>query len=216
MQKIFAAVVALALTSGAAAAADAYPKQGSTKDAPTAKGFDEATAYNWSGVYVSGGIGGGASTLGVDNGQGGISLNGIKGDIRAGVDVARNGLLGGVFAQYGISDESLDVGGGLTLDQEDEWMIGARAGLTSGPTLFYVLGTYGQKTYSAGSYFDETFDAWGLGGGIEHQVAKNFSLSLEYVHDWVDVSKYSDDLKATDDTVKLRATYRINSATFGW
>jgi opacity protein-like surface antigen len=62
MQKIFAAVVALALTSGAAAAADAYPKQGSTKDAPTAASVSAEDYRSWGGLYI--GIGGGGS-LGV-------------------------------------------------------------------------------------------------------------------------------------------------------
>jgi len=216
MKRTILAALGLALASSAAYAADGYDRKGGASQPAARVAVEEsAPAVNWSGVYVSGGVGGGSTTLGADNGQGGIALNGIKGDIRVGIDVARGGLLGGIFAQYGISDESLDFGGGGTVDQEDEWAIGARLGFTSGPTLFYGVGTYGQKSYSAGA-FDETFDAWGLGGGVEHQVAKNISLSLEYVHDWVDITKYTDDAKLQDDTVKLRATYRINSATFGW
>jgi opacity protein-like surface antigen len=217
MKKTILAALGLALVSSAASvavAADGYDRKGGAganiKEVRVAESGSET---NWSGLYVSGGVGGGVTTLGADNGQGGISMDGIKGDIRVGVDVARNGLLGGIFAQYGISDESLDFGGGGTVDQEDEWAVGARIGVTSGATLFYALGTYGQKSYSAGA-FDETFDAWGLGLGIDHQVAKNFSLGLEYTHDWVDVSEYSDDAKVTDNAIKLRATYRLNGATF--
>lgn len=214
MKTIFTAMTALALFSGAAVAADAYPK-GSTKDAQAA--FDGVPTYNWSGVYVSGGVGYGVGTLNDEDSQGGISASGFQGSGRLGVDLARGHFLFGVFGEYGLSGQALEVASGTftVVEKESEWNIGGRLGLIDGPTLFYVLGTYGQKHYAT-STGDDDLDAWGLGLGIEHQVAKNFSLGLEIKRDWVDVTKYSDDASVVDNAVLARATYRINSSTFGF
>lgn len=177
---------------------------------------------NWSGLYVGAGVGFGHSVVGTEDDQGGIDIDGVVGGVRVGVDLARGSFLVGVLADYNVSNASLDLGGVTLLEQDEDWTIGGRLGFIHGNTLFYTLGGYTEVTYSSPIFggADATLSGWKAGGGIEHMIAPNFSISLEATRTWLDLDDVAtgleDVLDATDDRVMLRAAYKINGTTFGF
>src|SRR5688572_21979167 len=109
MNRIATALLGATLLSAAPAnAADVYG--GSTKDGPDVTGYPSGV-YNWSGFYVGAQAGGSFSIIGDEDGQGGISADGIFGGGRVGYDIARGRFLFGVFADYNWSGAELEIGG---------------------------------------------------------------------------------------------------------
>jgi outer membrane immunogenic protein len=215
MKKIWLAASIVALTSSGAIAADVFEK-GSTKDGDLAG----VRVQNWSGVYVGAQFGAGHTVIGAEEGQGGISLDGPLGGIRAGIDIARGSFLIGAYGEYNWSDEAIEIGGLTLLQQDHDWAAMARLGIIHGNTLFYGAGGYTVVSYSSGPSSVDV-DGWKAAVGIEHALAPNLTLGLEASRSWLDADDFlgsgaEDYVDITDDRVLARLTYKINGYTFGF
>jgi outer membrane immunogenic protein len=211
-----AALTAFFLASTSAFATDL---KGSSKDGYNA--FADVKTYNWTGVYLGAQLGYGHTVFGDEDGQGGLDLNGLIGGIRGGIDVQRGAAVFGLFGEYNWSDQALEVGGLTALEQTDDWSVNARLGVAHGPTLFYAAGGYGQYGFESPIFggASETLDGWNARLGIEHQVSQNFTIGLEAMRIWLDLSEIAPDLEdvisSTDDRLLVRGTWRVNSSIPG-
>jgi opacity protein-like surface antigen len=215
MKKIGLAALAAALMSSGAYAADVYGK-GSTKD--NEEFFSAPTLVNWTGFYVGAQVGGSFAIIGDEEGQGGISIDGIIGGGRVGFDVARGRFLFGAFGEYNFSGAALELGGATLLEKNHEWTAGARAGVIVAPrTLVYALGGFTQAEFGSPLSGDTvTFDGWTAGGGIEFIAAGNLSLGLEASHTWYDeAEEFGEGISLDDTRIMAVARYKLNSSVFG-
>jgi outer membrane immunogenic protein len=186
------ATAALAGTASLASAADLSVRRSITR---TPEIITAAPAWTWTGFYggvnvgyawssgsdpnftsnMSGVIGGGQ--LGY-NWQTGMFVLGIEGDFQ-GSDQHRSdtGVLGGLT---------------YTVDRRIPWFatLRGRAGITTGPMLFYFTGGGAWLNYQLtsttagfGSVSDNaTTTAWTIGGGAEWMFAPRWSAKLEYLY----------------------------------
>jgi outer membrane immunogenic protein len=213
------AIVVSALTASllASAPVSATDLKGSAKDSPAS----DVRAQNWSGIYLGAGCGIGSTTVSAEDSRGGISLDGERCGGRVGVDIQRGSIVAGAYADYNWSNQALEIGPAVLLEQDDDWDIMGRLGYAHGNTLLYIAGGYGEYGFNvplAGN-FDFDLPAWKAALGVEHAIAKNWTLSLEYVHSWIDpddlmdgASKYID---VNANEVWLRSNYKFNSDSFG-
>lgn len=155
----------------------------------------------------------------------GLNSHGFIGGGRIGYDRAFGRYLIGVFGGYDFSNmetmASIDGLGTLKLEKENEWTVGARAGVIVAPrTLVYGLAGYTQTEYKfsgAGGGFSQDFDGITAGGGIEFALSDKVFMGLEYTHTFygketlIDVSDELGSLKVTDklDEDKIMATLKI-------
>lgn len=227
MKTSVCAALALALLgSTAALAADPYDKRGGGLKEPA--GVTVVTdKINWSGIYVGAQVGHGTSTLSADGDQGGLSLDGLFGGGRVGLDVQKGPLVFGIFGEYNFSDEAIELGGARVLEKTDDWSANARVGYAHGATLFYLGGGYGQANFDYnfgyGDSGSETVDSWNARAGIEHKLTNEFTLGLEGRHDWYDLSSIDGAPSDIDDEIDARrwsivavGRFTINSTTFGF
>jgi outer membrane immunogenic protein len=211
-----AAGVALsALMATGAVAADVYTGDKSLKDDAN---YANVQVVNWTGFYIGGQVGYGHAVhdLGVVehwvedkagdseevariNGFGGA---GALGGGRLGFDYAMGRFLVGVFCEYNWSGIKTDFelsnapfssgygDGSYSLEKDNEWSVGARAGVLVAPrTLAYVLAAYTQSDYSlngltaddrdSGWKSDITMDGVTIGAGVEYALAGNVFVGLE-------------------------------------
>jgi outer membrane immunogenic protein len=195
--KYIAVFLAALFAAGTAYAADL---PGSTKD--ELGRIDQVQTVNWTGAYVGGQVGwtNAGHTVSLDGPGGtlveldGIASSGLIGGGRVGIDFARGRFLVGAFADYNFSDAStdLEIGGTnlLSVEKEDEWTAGIRAGMIVAPrTLVYGLVGYTQTTYSfnvPGGGIDVDYDGVTAGAGVEFAVANGVFLGLEGSHTFYD------------------------------
>ena len=160
MQKIFAAVVALALTSGAAAAADAYDKKGaSVKDVK----IETTAEKSWTGIWL-GAFGGYTMTnteLSLDHfsdygdkheNRGkvdGLGGEGLFGEVQLGVDKQIGRLVVGAYGFLGESNSKTTFsdgdGGRGSVKEKFGWGAAGRAGLlVNNNNLVYLAAGYRQ------------------------------------------------------------------------
>ena len=217
MQKFSIATSALAVGILAATPGSAADLKGSSKDAPVT----ESRTQNWSGVYFGAGCGVGSTTLSAEDSRGGISLDGERCGGRVGADIQRGFLVFGVYGDYNWSNQALEIGPAVLLEQDDDWDIMGRIGIADGKTLVYASAGYGEYGFNVPLAGNLDFDvsAWKAALGVEHSIAKNWTLSLEYVHSWLDpddiiagASKYVD---VNANEVWVRSNYKFNGDTFG-
>ncbi len=172
---------------------------------PTAAAAQE---YNWSGLYLGGHVGYAWADVSVVDTDGGVpygafdySPAGVVAGGTAGYNIELNrAVLIGIEADLGYMDlngekyiassspghhQELRVEGGLYGD------ITGRLGLTFGRTLIYGKGGFAffdgeavQQTTKAWytPKGTDTFTGWTAGGGIEHAIAPNWTLKVEYMH----------------------------------
>ncbi len=132
----------------------------------------------------------------------GVNAHGVVGDVRLGYDQAFGRFLVGVWGSYGLNAMEAtavnNIAGFLPnaqLEKQDEWAIGARAGLIVAPrTLAYILAGYANTSYDfsgvetistpAGKAFSKETDFNGVvvGGGVEFALTSNVYVGLEYQH----------------------------------
>lgn len=208
MKKIATALLGATLLSAPAGASDLF---GSTKDPVTTGPTSSGGVVNWSGFYVGAQVGNSFAIIGDEDGQGGISVDGIFGGGRIGYDVARGRYLFGIFGEYNWSGAELELGGDSILEKDHDWTAGARAGVVVAPrTLFYILGGFTQADFSSGGD-TETFDGWTAGGGIEVAVATNITLGVEASHTWYDEEEvFGPDISLDDTRIMAVARFKVN------
>jgi opacity protein-like surface antigen len=180
---------------------------------------DGVRVQNWSGLYVGAGCGVGTSTVSLEDDKGGISANGQECEARLGFDGQLRGLVVGGFANYALGNQALELGGMTILEKDEQWDANARLGVVlGGNTLFYGFGGYGQQTWSAIGGGEADIAFWQAGLGIEHAIATNFTIRLEYTHQWLDAddafgSGASNVLDTESDAIKFGVNYKFNSDT---
>lgn len=124
----------------------------------------------------------------------GLNSSGLVGDARIGFDIARGRFLFGVFGSYGFNNMETtgSVGdfAGFKLEKDEEWSVGARAGVIVAPrTLAYILAAYTETTYNASGFVgpvsgskDVDFQGVTVGGGVEFALTQNIFLGVEGTH----------------------------------
>jgi outer membrane immunogenic protein len=226
--KSLAAILAAASAafSGIAAAADLGPR--SSRGGWSSQPAYYPQIFRWTGFYA--GIQGGYGWAGTDA----VSTT-LSSGVSQGFSYSTSGALGGIHAGYnwqtsnlvfgvetdleasGIGGSGIGILGGGHVTNID-WLgsIRARAGLTTGNTLFYLTGgfAYGGLSVdrSAGAGFTPFIGAsdwqtgWTLGGGIEHAFTPNVTARLEY--------RYTDlgQITYTSPTANLTDTSEITQS----
>jgi outer membrane immunogenic protein len=201
-------------------------------------------APTWSGFYVGAHIGGAWGDLGVNDfdvygGNFNYADNGVFGGAQLGYNIQRGSLVFGIESDLGYLDPSKgnlnapygitgSVNGGFYGDVTGR--IGyAFGGHVAAPILLYVKG--GWAFYDAGLTITDTLypsgvtksgiEGWTIGGGIEYQLSRAWSLKAEYLYyDFGGntlVAPYDGDRFTTDltlNTVKLGVNYHLNSCCY--
>ncbi len=125
----------------------------------------------------------------------GLNSAGFIGGAQVGYDQQIGRFVVGVFGSYDWSnmETTLDVLSGTpfafggSYEKQDEWSVGARAGILVNPrTLTYLSVAYTETTYelSATGLNSKEFDYSGVsvGGGIEYALTQNIFVGLDYAH----------------------------------
>ena len=161
---------------------------------------DDAPHYSWSGFY----IGAYAGVGGIVNELESPVLGGIEFDGVGGEGFFAGGMLGynhqfsdrfvlGIQGDIGFTDlrtEADAIGGLLELDAKPDFTLSAslRAGyLVTPATLLYVLGGYSYAEYQvdvsilgADFDFDQNYDGFHIGGGLETRLTDRLTARVEY------------------------------------
>ena len=195
----------------------------------------EAPAYNWTGFYVGGAGGAGASVhqLNVPP-LGGLEFNGLGGEgvfgeLNVGYDHDFGSLVAGVMvdARYSGMTTKLDLfGGSINLDTDYGFDVLGRVGMkVNDSTLAYVLGGYSWQHFDLnasapiGDILDWGSSGFSVGGGLEAAVSNNVTVGLEYRYSQFAEKDFSSEFGAPDGTltstssfhtVRLGAKYKFN------
>lgn len=196
----------------------------------------EAPAYNWTGFYVGGGLGAGASVHQIEipplagakfNGLGG---EGVLGELNVGYDHDFGSWVAGVMvdARYSGMTTELDIpGGSINLDTDYGFDVLGRVGMKMNEsTLAYVLGGYSWQHFNLDASQPVPFlpAKWGssgfsVGGGLETAVSSNVTVGLEYRYSQFAKKDFSDEFPIPDGlvnstssfhTVRIGAKYKFN------
>lgn len=190
--RMAAATLALAIGSGAAAAADLRTAPPPT--APVASYPESIVSYgfNWTGAYVGVNVGGRSVGLSGGRGAGNLDTTALAGGLQAGYLFQSGGLVYGVEADltYGNNEKSRGVPGGRAGAALD-WSGSARArvGWAFDRVLVYGTGGITAADFEAfghgngrNSSKSETAVGWTAGGGLEYALTKSVSLRGEYLY----------------------------------
>jgi hypothetical protein len=197
MKKIgIIAVLAAALTSGGAYAADILGRGGSTKD-----DFGHVNKVDFSGAYVGVGAGGQfvntPAVAEVVMGDGwnygdleGIGGKGLVGEAILGFDIRRSSFVFGPRIIGGVTNVSAEFDGNEIGNIDAYLNIGGRAGVVFNRTLIYIHGGYERQWLSSDyAHLDAAFDDADInavtgGLGLETMLTDSISFVVEgtYIH----------------------------------
>ncbi|MCF6100338.1 outer membrane protein [Mesorhizobium muleiense] len=195
----------------------------------------EAPAYNWTGFYVGGAAGAGASVHQIEVPPlGGLEFNGLGGEgvfgeLNVGYDHDFGSWVAGVMvdARYSGMTSELEVpGGSINLDTDYGFDVLARVGMkVNESTLAYVLGGYSWQHFDLnasspiGDILDWDSSGFSVGGGLETAMSSNVTVGLEYRYSQFSEEDFSSELGLPDDTltstpsfhtVRIGAKYKFN------
>ncbi|MER8825635.1 outer membrane beta-barrel protein [Mesorhizobium sp. M0938] len=195
----------------------------------------EAPAYNWTGFYVGGAAGAGASVHQIEVPPlGGLEFNGLGGEgvfgeLNVGYDHDFGSWVAGVMvdARYSGMTTELDLGGGsVNLDTDYGFDVLARVGMkVNKSTLAYVLGGYSWQHFDLnasspiGDILDWDSSGFSVGAGLETAMSSNVTVGLEYRYSQFSEKDFSSDIGLADDTltstpsfhtVRIGAKYKFN------
>ncbi|RVB79924.1 MULTISPECIES: outer membrane beta-barrel protein [unclassified Mesorhizobium] len=195
----------------------------------------EAPAYNWTGFYVGGAAGAGASVHQIEVPPlGGLEFNGLGGEgvfgeLNVGYDHDFGSWVAGVMvdARYsGMTSELKLPGGSINLDTDYGFDVLGRVGMkVNESTLAYVLGGYSWQHFDLnasspiGDILDWDSSGFSVGGGLETAMSSNVTVGLEYRYSQFSKKDFSSDIGAPDDsltstpsfhTVRIGAKYKFN------
>ncbi|TIP11441.1 outer membrane protein [Mesorhizobium sp.] len=192
----------------------------------------EAPAYNWTGFYVGGAAGAGASVHQIDVPPAGLEFNGLGGEgvfgeLNVGYDHDFGSWVAGVMvdARYsGMTSELKFPGGSINLDTDYGFDVLGRVGMkVNESTLAYVLGGYSWQHFDLDAPAPLNAD-WGssgfsVGGGLETAMSSNVTVGLEYRYSQFSEKDFSSEFPIPDDfvtstpsfhTVCIGAKYKFN------
>lgn len=235
--RIFVSIL-VALVGAAAFSAHAADIRPSTKDTPAHLLPSAEPQVNWTGFYAGATIGygnanhevsadyayegGSYNLLNLD----GLSSSGLVGGMNAGFDIARGRVLFGVLGGYTFDgmETMFSAGDGgfkASLEKQDEWYLGARAGLlVSQQTLIYIGAAYVQTEYelsSGGFSLSKDYDGVKALAGIETHIGGGVFAKLEYQHDfygdvdWVNEGGFKITDTLDEDKVLLGVSYKFGA-----
>jgi outer membrane immunogenic protein len=171
--------VALALSAGPAVA-DGMDKRAGAG----------CCASSWSGFYIGAGAGGMAVAYDIDTGggfgTGDYGSDGVFGTVTIGLDHQINSrVVVGLFADYDFTNIKTSANLGLaTISGEfkNAWSVGGRLGVLSSPTtLWYGTAGYTQASVDVNLGISvPDFNGYFVGGGVESQLGRGWSLKGEY------------------------------------
>ncbi|AZO24306.1 porin family protein [Mesorhizobium sp. M1E.F.Ca.ET.045.02.1.1] len=198
-----------------------------------AAGF-ETPSYNWTGFYVGGGLGAGASVHQIDVPPAGVEFNGLGGEgvfgeASLGYDQDFGSWVAGVMvdARYSGMTSELDLGGGqINLDTDYGFDVLGRVGMkVNEATLAYALAGYSWQHFDLnasdpiGDIIDWGSNGFCVGGGLETAMSDKMTVGIEYRYSQFEKHDFSADLGAPDGsitstpsfhTVRIDAKYKFN------
>jgi opacity protein-like surface antigen len=162
----------------------------------------EASAYDWSGLYLGAHLGYLSGTvdvteLGVDEASG--DINGVIGGLYAGYNAQFDNVVLGLEGDLGLASVSgsgvivVPPGDDYTYDLNWNGHLRARAGFAADQFLVYVAGglAFADFTLTEGAFSDtQTHVGWTLGVGAEYAVTDNIALRAEYLYDDLGTADY--------------------------
>ncbi|RAZ90527.1 porin family protein [Mesorhizobium hawassense] len=194
----------------------------------------ETPTYNWTGFYVGGGLGAGASVHQLEVPPAGVKLNGIGGEgvfgeASLGYDQDFGTWVAGVLvdARYSGMTSKLDLGGGsINLDTDYGFDVLGRVGMkVNEATLAYALAGYSWQHFDLnasdpiGDIVDWGSSGFSVGAGLETAVSDKMTVGLEYRYSQFEKHDFSSVLGAPDGTitstpsfhtVRIDAKYKFN------
>ncbi|MDX8450382.1 outer membrane protein [Mesorhizobium captivum] len=194
----------------------------------------ETPTYNWTGFYVGGGLGAGASVHQIDVPPAGVKFNGLGGEgvfgeASLGYDQDFGSWVAGVMvdARYSGMTSQLDLGGGqINLDTDYGFDVLGRVGMkVNEATLAYALAGYSWQHFDLnasdpiGDIIDWGSSGFSVGGGLETAVSDKMTVGIEYRYSQFEKHDFSADLGAPDGsitstpsfhTVRIDAKYKFN------
>jgi outer membrane immunogenic protein len=195
----------------------------------------ETPSYNWTGFYVGGGFGAGASVHSIDSDLLGVNFNGLGGEGvfgegSIGYDHDMGSWVAGILvdARYSGMTSKLEVPGGqINLDTDYGFDVLGRIGMkVNESTLAYALAGYSWQHFdlNASSPIGDILD-WGssgfsVGAGLETAVSDKMTVGLEYRYSQFAKKDFSSDLNIpvsdfltstpSFHTVRIDAKYKFN------
>ena len=188
----------------------------------------EPEAASWTGFYIGGFAGGGAVVNEID--VGGLNFNGVGGEGGvvggfAGVNyqVGSNVVIG-AQVELGVQDLETEVDVPLAaaeLEAKPDFNLGvsARLGWLADPdTLLYLIGGYSYAEYeteisigAASATFDEKYDGFHVGGGIETRLTESLTARVEYRY-----TEYGDEDWGTGGIVEVEPSTHVGTVGLAW
>ena len=171
---------------------------GGDSSSTPAAGYVASGESDWTGFYIGANVGGGAVVNNIElPGLGAGNLNGIGGEgwlgsIMAGYNHQMNSIVFGIQGDVGYNDlgTELNIVGTNVIDAQQGLVasVSARLGLLVTPeTLAYVIGGYSYSEYETevslfgpSISFDETYDGYHIGGGLETMISPHAKVRVEY------------------------------------
>jgi outer membrane immunogenic protein len=164
-----------------------------------AKGADPIVAGpDWTGFYIGANVGGGAVVNDIeippigDLDFNGIGGEGVLGSVMIGYNHQVNNIVFGLQGEVGYNNLSTELSiGGTDIIEAQQGLVAslsARAGFLMTPeTLAYIIGGYSYSEYETeislggpSTSFDETYDGYHVGGGLETMVGQHATVRVEY------------------------------------
>lgn len=183
----------------------------------------EAPAYNWTGFYIGGAGGAGATVHQIDVPPfGGLEFNGLGGEgvfgeLSAGYDQEFGNWVAGIMvdARYSGATSELKFGGGkINLDTDYGFDVLGRIGMkVNESTLAYALGGYSWQHFDLnasdpiGDLIDWGSSGFSVGGGVETALSSNVTVGVEYRYSQFGKKDFSSEFGAPDDSLTSKASF---------
>ena len=185
---------------------------------------------SWTGLYVGGFVGGGAVVNELDVLGGLVNFDGVGGEgAVVGGFVGANYQLGSNFVigaqvELGVQDLETKIEvpvAAAELEAKPDFNLGvsARIGyLADVDTLIYLIGGYSYAEYEteisiggANATFDENYDGFHVGGGIETRLTESLTARVEYRY-----TEYGDEDWGTGGLVDVEPSTHVGTVGLAW
>jgi outer membrane immunogenic protein len=169
----------------------------------------------WQGVYVGAHIGGGWGKLTGDGIDVTVDPKGVVGGVHGGYNWQSGTFVFGVEGDVSASGQSWSMTNGAdTVKVESSYIatLRARAGIASGPALFYATGGVAFSNLKVsgndgfgGFSFSDSGTGWVVGAGVEYMMSSNLALRVEGLHNRFNIKFNEDDPSGKYTVNVLRA-----------
>lgn len=190
-----------------------------------------AEETSWTGLYLGGFIGGGAVVNDLDVLSGLLEFDGVGGEGVVGGGFAglnyqvSSNLVVGVQAELGVADLETEIStpvlGGITLEAAPDFnlALSGRIGwLTDPDTMLYLIGGYSYAEYETeisafgvSVEFDEKYDGYHVGAGIEARLTDSLTARVEYRY-----TGYGEEDWGTGGAVEVSPSTHTGTVGLAW